>query len=204
MVLSFQSFNRLFTQRFSKALTIGTVCCSALLPSVVPAFAAEKVVLTYGPFARSVPITEFETLASTGKATGELAELLKLAKEDPKEAQQFLTYDVKVDPITVDGVLNTAPGEFLLSELAKVVHTKSDRANVQALRSALVLSASKNNGLTLLELLQNYPTAELYIDGVQLKKDVKEVNSLLGSVHSYLNHLQCNCSSASATATTGQ
>lgn len=204
MTYLFQSLNQKLSSRFSKALTIGAVCLSTIVPVATPAVASEEVTLTYGAFARSIPINEFETLASTGKATGVLKELLKLAKEDPAEAQQFLTYNVNVDAITVDGALNTAPGKFLLSELAKVVHTHNDRSNVQALRSALVLSASQNDGITLLEVLQNYPTTALYIDGIQLKKDIKETKSLLGSVHNYLSHLECGCSSQpTATAPTG-
>ena len=41
------------------------------------AVAAEYVVLMTGAFRRSIPITEFETLATTGKATGLLGDLLR-------------------------------------------------------------------------------------------------------------------------------
>ncbi len=174
------------------------------LSMATPSLGAEKIVLTYGEFGRSVPVSEFETLAQTGTATGTLKQLLKLTKENPSDVQKVLNSEVKIKAVWVDGLLNTAPGKFLLSELGKIVHTPAQKGNVQALRSALVLSASNDNSLSLLEVFQNYPTSDLVVDGVQIQRDIKEVKaieqevetaakSVLETVQSYLGHLECNC-----------
>ncbi len=177
---------------------LGIACLFASTLSPLTSQAAEQVTLNYGPFGRTVPMSELEELANTGKATGTLKGLLHLAKEDPKEAQRFLTAKIPVDAVTVDQLLNTKPGEYLLKEIGRVVHTPTNHTNVQALRSALVLSASKDKAISLMNLFEYYPDSTVYINGVQLKKDIKEVNSLLGTVHQYLNHLQCNCATAQA------
>ncbi len=186
--------------RWSKFFAITCLFSSILSPLIglSSSQAAEQVTLNYGPFGRTVPMSELEELATTGKASGTLKGLLKLAKEDPKEAQRFLTAKIPVDVVTIDQLLNTQPGQYLLKEIGRVVHTPSNHANVQALRSALVLSASKDNSISLINFFNNYPDSTVYINGVQLQKDVKEVNSLLGTVHKYLNHLQCNCTTAQA------
>lgn len=54
---------------------------------------------------------------------------------------------------------------MLLDRLGAVIQTPSNRANRQALRSALVLSASDDSQMTLLEILPNYPTSELHVKG---------------------------------------
>lgn len=177
---------------------------AGLVSIATPSLGAENIVLTYGAFGRTVPVSEFETLAQTGTATGTLKQLLKLTKESPSNMQKALNSEVKIKAVWVDGLLNTAPGKFLLSELGKIVHTPSQKGNVQALRSALVLSASNDNSLSLLEVFQNYPTSDLVVDGVQIQRDVKEVKaieedieteakSILATVQSYLGHLECNC-----------
>lgn len=50
-----------------------------------------------------------------------------------------------------------------------MVHTPSRRAGQQALRSALVLSANDDGQITLTEILENYPTAVVEVEGDRLE-----------------------------------
>ncbi|MEM9217282.1 MAG: alpha/beta hydrolase [Cyanobacteria bacterium P01_F01_bin.150] len=120
------------------------------------AIAADEVVFTYGILGSTVPVEEFEELAETGRASGSLRKLLKLTGEDPAKVQEVLTYQVDADVVLVDGILNSNVGEFFLSELGRVLETHRHVAAVQALRSALVLSASTDDSISLLEFIQQY------------------------------------------------
>ncbi len=162
------------------------------------AIAADEVVLTYGVLGRSVPIAEFEELAETGEATGTLKFLLDLSGEDPEEARQILTYEVDADVVLVDGILNTGAGEFFLSELGRVLETHRHVEGVKALRGALVTSASTDNTISLLEFIQKYPTEALYINGLELEREVTEVHELLGEVTGFIEHLDCGCGAQTA------
>lgn len=161
---------------------------SAALPTPTPPppTAAEKstpvatkeLVFTFGPLGRSVSIEELTTLAETGEPSRKLAALLKLGKVDPADLQHALNAPVKVNLSFLDRTLNTFLGEYLLFEVGQVVHTHSKTGNVQALRSTLVLSTAGDNEFTPLELLQNYPTAQIYVDGARLARYGRNIKRL--------------------------
>jgi hypothetical protein len=116
------------------------------------AIAAERIVLTYGTFGRSLSVEELDTFATTGEQSPSLQAYFRMSRADPQPVRQSLSQPIEADPV-------------LLDRLGAVIQTRSNRANRQALRSALVLSASDDSQMTLLEILQNYPTSELHVKG---------------------------------------
>lgn len=136
---------------------------------IASAGAAGEVLLTYRGFSRTVPVSELETLAETGEASGTLGGLLRQAGQDPQELQQVLTRPIAVDGLTLDRVLNSFVGEWMLDQVGTAIRPPAGDAGRQALRSALVLSALDDNQITLLEVIQNYPTPAVVIDGVQIQ-----------------------------------
>ncbi|UZQ55280.1 alpha/beta hydrolase [Trichothermofontia sichuanensis B231] len=172
------------------------------------ATAAERVVFTYGPIRQAVTIQELETLAETGQATGGLRFLLRVAGVAPESAQQVLTHEVGASLLFLDRALNSVPGEYLLFQMGYIFHTPARVDNIQALRSALVLSAVDNNSVSLLRFFQNYPTQDLMVDGVQLARTAREISSFvarvgekaevpLAAVRNFLDGIICECESAS-------
>jgi len=79
-----------------------------------------------------------------------------------------LTESVKVNPVFLDRILNSPIGNVVLDEISQVIHTASRRPDRQALRSALVLSASRDREITLIETIQNYPTV-MEVEGERLE-----------------------------------
>ena len=187
--------NRCITRYFPGVLTLTT---AGVLSVGGSAIAADEVVFTYGAFGRTVSIEEFEELAETGRATGTLKFLLRLTGEDPEEVREVLTYEVDADVVLVDGILNSDVGEFFLSELGRVLETHRHVAGVQALRGALVLSASTNNTISLLEFIQKFPTNQLYVNGAELAREAREVNAVLGQINGFIDHLDCGCGAQTA------
>jgi len=68
--------------------------------------------------------------------------------------------------VILDKVLNSRIGNVILDQLTQVIHTRSHQADKQALRAALVVSASKDRQITLIEVIQNNPTKEVEVEGV--------------------------------------
>lgn len=151
------------------------------------AIAAEKVVLNYKIFQETVSVEDLATLAETGQPSPALSRYLRLAGKTPEEVQQPLAQEVKISPVLLDRVLNSWLGEGLLDQLGQVFRTPSGQANRQALRSALVLSASGDSTITLIEVIQNYPTTELYVDGDRLVDAYNQLNSLEQKLQNLLN-----------------
>jgi hypothetical protein len=132
------------------------------------AAAAEKVVLKYSAIRMTLPVSELEIFAETGKMSPGLEMLLGQAKKDPEAVRSSLTRRVKVNQSFLDRTLNSKVGEIILDEVGQVIRTPSGNANREALRDALVLSATNDNEITLLEAMKNYPTPEVYVEGDRL------------------------------------
>ena len=141
--------------------------------------AADQVVLKYGIFNQSVSVKELSTFVETGQSTL-LQTDLTLARQDPNVVRQYLTEPVKVNPVFLDRVLNSPIGNALLDEVSQAVHTPSRRADRQALRAALVLSASQDRKITLLKVIQNYPASEVEVEGDRLKGAYTQLRRLRG------------------------
>lgn len=144
------------------------------------AVAAESVVLITGAFRRSIPIAEFETLATTGKATGLLGDLMRLGRQNPRLLSKVLNEKVSLPIPLVSRLLHTRIGEAVLDRVSVIVHpTRSPQDGVAALRSAVVLGIDDGNGsLTALGFLKAYPTREMAVNVPQLLILARKANSI--------------------------
>lgn len=95
---------------------------------------------------------------------------MALARQDPKAIRQYLPELVKVNPVFLDRVLNSQIGNIILDQISQVISTPSRRAEQQAMRAALVLSASQDGQVSLIEIIKNYPTSEVEVDGVVYRR----------------------------------
>jgi hypothetical protein len=144
----------------STVLALGVWCAPATVQ------AADNVVLMSGAFRRSIPISEFETLASTGQATGLLGDLLRLGKQNPRQISKLLNEKISLPVPLVSRLLNTRIGEAVLDRVAVIVHpTRSPQNGIPALRSAVVLGIAEGDGtLSALGFLKAYPTREMAVN----------------------------------------
>jgi hypothetical protein len=58
------------------------------------------------------------------------------------------------------------------------------------MRAALVLSASEDNNISILEIAQNYPTQEVYIDGNRLSETYAQILLLRGGLDNLLERIR--------------
>ena len=136
---------------------------------------AEHIVITYGLLRRSFALTDLESFAETGIVPSSWEFYLNLTGLEPDGLHKGLTQKIQVDVTLVDRVLNSPLGKQLLDQIGQVLHTPSRQANSEALRAALVIAASNDNQISLLEFFQNYPVQELHIDGPQLLDLVQNI-----------------------------
>ncbi|TWH40545.1 alpha/beta hydrolase family protein DUF1400 [Dulcicalothrix desertica PCC 7102] len=152
----------------------------------VPVFAAEQIVLKYRAFRQPFPVKELSTLADTGQPSLPLRAALALAKQDPQKVRNYLTAPVKVNPVILERVLNSPVGNVILDQISQVIHTPTRKTDRQAMRTALVLSAAKDNDIKLIEVIRNYPGKEVEVDGDNLEKAYRQLRSLQGSLQNIL------------------
>lgn len=181
MVLTLPSFFQWCARRASSSIGMaGAVAISAGVLMASPrANAAENIVLTYGIFNETISVESLRTLVETGETTASLDFLFGLMKITPETAANVLTQDIEVSVQFIDDVLYSLPGEFALFQMGRIFHNRGRVASIQALRSALTLSASEDSNLTLLEFFENYPNRQLYVDGALLADVASEASDFV-------------------------
>jgi len=137
-----------------------TAVCTA-----APALGADRIYVTYGPLEVSVPIESLALFAKEGKIDSNLDGLAQYAnKAQLAEIRSGLQAKAEISPVTIAQFLYTPQGEVLLERLGRVVQTKARQPGFYAIRAALILAAADPEGLTILNVLQKFPTYGIRID----------------------------------------
>lgn len=158
-----------------QAVSLAIATLSVLLIAPQQAQAAEEVVFRYGIFRQRLAVPELTDFAETGETSRVLGRYLKKANSDPESVRQVLNQPIDINRNLLDTALNNPAADKLLDELGKMIQTPNDNGNREALRTALLRSTEKDNQLTLLEVIQNYPTDEIHLD---VKRAIKTYNQL--------------------------
>lgn len=162
------------------------IASASILLSSTEVIAAQRVVLKYRVFREALAVEELATFAKTGELSKSLRINLALARQDPKAVRRYLTEPVKVNPVLLDRLLNSSIGNLILDQVSQVIHTPSGKADRQALRAALVLSASRNRDISLIETIQNYPAQEVQVEGDRLESAYRQLRRLEGRLQDLL------------------
>lgn len=151
-----------------------------------PGFAAEKVVFNYGVFQESISLEEFLDFSKNGRISSSLGVVLNSGNPRLNSlVQQALGQEISLDVRLLDKALNHPLGNLFLDQVGEVIRTPSSRANRQALRSAIVLSAAEDSNLSILEIIEKYPTQEVEVEGellVNLYERIKKFGETLGKL----------------------
>ncbi len=145
------------------ALSTGLILCNSEVK------AAEKVVLKYSVLQVPISVRELETFAKTGQMSPPLALLLAQSKQNPDTVRQALTKPIKVNYNLVKDNIKSTPAKLILDQVGQVIHPSTNQPDDRdALGNAVLKSLEKDNQLTLLEVMQNYPTSEIQVEGDRL------------------------------------
>ena len=121
--------------------------------------AAETITLIVGPINRSIAISDIESLAQGNAPRGDLRTVLKFADQSQEAAAALLTQELPFDLVQADQLLNSGLATSLLEKLGEILAPRSsNQAGAQALRAAVIFSLADDNRMSLLEVLQKYPT----------------------------------------------
>ena len=144
------------------------------------AIAGENLVFVSGAFRRSIAVADLDHLAKTGQATGLIADVLAISKQNPKEVAKLLNQSVSLPITLISRLLNTRIGEAVLQRLAKVIYPlKASQDGVVALRSAVILGLANGNGsINAISFLQAYPVPEIEVNIPALMATLKKASSI--------------------------
>lgn len=138
----------------------------AALLAALPVKAADTIYLDYGYLSRSLPVSALEAFAKTGEVSPELKSYFDMLNATPQAQESFrqtLDDPVDINVAQLGQLLYTAMGERLLYQFGNYIQTEARQNGQFAIRAAILKAAAEPSGLTLLEVLQQYPT-EMRVD----------------------------------------
>lgn len=165
---------------------IAGLACAIVPLTATASLAAGQVMWKYRIFRGTVPVEELTALAERGEVSPTLDRLMKRSGQDPKEVQDILNREFAISQTTLDRFLNNPLGEIALRQLSDYIHTPSRTADVQAMRSALVLSAQEDDRISLMEIVQNYPTGSVVVEGDRIVEAAELLSNIQGGVQRFL------------------
>lgn len=145
-----------------------------------PALAADRLVVSYGPLQRSVPVSAVRTFIQAGEVTPEIrAYATLLNSQELTNLRTALQGGVKLGVVPVDNFLRSSLGNSLLQEIGQIIRIGPNLTGEKAVSAALVLSAAKNDGVNLVNFLETFPNSEVFVDGLKLQGTVAKVQNLV-------------------------
>lgn len=147
--------------------------------TAIPAFGAERISLFYGPWQLSLSIDALEVYAREGRITDEFAFYAQRASPQQLAAlRNILQTRLEVNPTTVSQFTYSRIGETVLERLGQIFQTQSGLHGFHALRAAFILGAADPEGLTVLNMLRQFPTRSIRLDlnrGIGITREMAQV-----------------------------
>lgn len=157
--------------------------------TTLPLCAAEQFDLIYGPFNWSISVQSLETFAREGKVAPDVAFFInRLTPQQKKQLQAFLITPYPIDPIMLHQLGHSYSGHRVLSFVGNVVQLPGGRSGYYGLRAAMVQAAAEPKGLTVINLLQKFPT-DFQIDVAKALQRVREATNLALRTSAFVKQL---------------
>ena len=171
-------FRKLPAQLGIALLNLGLLLTPVMISS--PARSAEQIYISYGPLEFSLPIASLELYAKEGKIDRELA--FYAGYLNPKQLEQLrkvLTARADVTPVAIAQFLYSRQGEIILNRLSEIIQTKARQPGFYAIRAALIKAAAHPEGLTILNVLREFPTYGIRVDSQRGFQVVESLSDLV-------------------------
>ncbi len=135
--------------------------------------AAERLTLRVGPVRQSVAIADLTYFAETGNAPPSMQLLAPVLTEDMQQAfNERLYIDPSVSEKLMTDLLDSPAGERLLDTLKIAIPNAAE----SDIRDALVIAAQNEQGISLLGVLQTFPTETVTVDMVAAIALISQMN----------------------------
>lgn len=130
-----------------------------------PALTAERIYASYSVVERSISVAALEKYAREGVLDDELAVYAQYVNpQQLAQLRRVLLTQIELSPVAIAQFLYTPQGIILLEQLGQIIQTEARQPGFYAIRSALILAAATPDGLTLLNVLRQFPTRSIRID----------------------------------------
>ncbi|WP_319419080.1 alpha/beta hydrolase [Pleurocapsa sp. FMAR1] len=167
----------------------------------VTAIAAEKITFNLSPFGQfNIQVDDLETFVDTGEVSSELAYYLnRLPPQQVEKLPKLLSTPLEVNPLSISNFSNSTVGEAVIKNFGKGIRADANINGFFALRGAIIAAAFDDRGLTIINLLRQFPLETVYVDPKVIEQYIKRGSTLLKNRkvldRAFLNHAQNSASS---------
>ncbi|ABG52065.1 MAG: alpha/beta hydrolase [Trichodesmium sp. St16_bin4-tuft] len=152
------------------------------------AIATSKIVIDIaGPIKASIKVKDLRLFAETGETTKTISQALAISKVNPNTVRGLMTLEVGAGVTNLAKVLYSNLGQNVTKGVAEVLQTKHNYESDKALRSAIILAAADDNRISVLEILEKYPTEEMHIDVGKINEIVEKLKDTIGNLGKLFN-----------------
>src|SRR4028119_2245918 len=171
-------FGKLRTGIGIALLNLGLLLTPVMMST--PARGAQRIYISYGPLEFTLPVASLELYAKEGKIDQELGAYTKyLDAKQLEQLRKVLVARADVTPLAIAQFLYSPQGEVILQRISQIIETKARQPGFYAIRAALIKAAARPEGLTLLNVLREFPTYGIRVDS---QRGFEVVESLSGLV----------------------
>ena len=164
-----------FTSLKQRLLTLLGLGATMVLATAPTAYSAERIETFVGPFEPIIWVEDLEVLAREGRVTQRFQTFARYLNEQQlQELQLFLNRSLDVDLITMSQFTYWQVGERFLERMGQLVQTDNFLNGYRALRAALIFAAADGDGVTVLEVLQEYPLETIQLDFLLFRQVLQE------------------------------
>lgn len=149
------------------------------------AFAADRIVINVfgGAIQAPIKVKDLQAFAETGKKTKTIAQAVGVSDVNPDTLRGLMTLELGVDVAQLANALYSNTGDTVAESIGEIITTRSGYESDKALRAALILAAADDGRISFLEVLEAYPTSDMYIQ-------VDKINDVVDRVEDLLENLQ--------------
>jgi len=142
------------------------IALANMFSNPTPAHGAAQIRFWYAPFGEfTVYISDLEEFVKDGQINKRLELYLgRLTTQQQTQVRDILSTRYNISHIAIANFTYSLIGEILVKRLGKIVKITPNQNGFLALRSALILSAASDQGLSVLDVLQRYPVPVIYLD----------------------------------------
>ena len=145
----------------------------ALIPT--KAAAAQRIAFDLFPFGQFyIQIDDLEAFVERGEVSSELAYYLnRLPPKQVEALPELLSTPLELNPLTIAKFSNSTIGETVIRNFGKAIRNDTKRNGFLALRSAIIAAAFEKQGLTITNLLSQFPGETIYVDLKVIERYIK-------------------------------
>ena len=163
-------------KRFRPGLVLGAIASVVLSgPSVM---AADRIVLTYGPFQAPIRVRDLKEFVETGEKTKTIGQVVGASGIDEDTLRGLMSLEIGFDLVPFSCLICSPTGMEVVEDIALTLRTHRRVANVDAIHAALINAVSDDGKISFLDFIDYYPVPGLYVDVGNIPETVERLQGL--------------------------